>query len=114
MPDVFVPTPDQLALIRRENLAVNDDPRWVGDENFCVPAMLEKQQRLISEGIPLGATMPVTVDAGPRYGHQAHSLLRISGTTADGAPWVTYLDINQPFPLSTQDVADLGYVILET
>ena len=114
MTETFTPTPEQVTLIEHVNLAVNDDPRWIGQENFCVPAMAEKLQRLQALGIPLAAMAPVTVDAGPRYGDEAHSLLRVTGALPSGAPWVVFLDINQPDLLSASDLAELGYTILET
>lgn len=112
-PSAFIPTHDQLAEIHKVNLAVNNDPKWVGDSNFCVPAMAQKMVKLQAAGIPFSAMMPVTVDAGKRYGDQAHSILQIKGANPDGSPRSTFLDINQPFPLSSRDVSDLGYTILE-
>ncbi len=104
----FQPTPAQLALIKKVNLEVNDDPRWVGKEGFCVPVMVEKLERLQADGIPEGAMVPVVVDAGPRYANEAHSLLRIEGEI-NGQPWSVYLDINQPWPLTPKDIQELGY-----
>lgn len=109
----FIPSPAQLELIKTVNLAVNDDSRWIGQESFCVPAMAEKLQRLQAAGIPLAAMAPLTVDAGPTYGHQAHSVLQISGEI-DGKPWVTILDVNQPWPMTPVQMAELGYTVLET
>ena len=109
---VFVPTPQQLDTITQINSEVNNDPRWIGQENFCVPAMAEKMERLQAAGIPLSAMTPVTVDAGPRFGDEAHSLLQISGLTAEGAPWATFLDINEPGLLTRDDLTALGYTIV--
>jgi hypothetical protein len=110
LPQTFTPTSTQLSEIQKINGNVNNDPRWIGKDGFCVPAMLEKMQHLQTVGIPLGAMMPVTVDAGPRYNNVAHSILKITGAGKNGAP--AYLDINQPTPLSDDDLKQLGYTIL--
>lgn len=107
----FLPTSEQIELIKKINISINDDPHWIGEENFCVSAMVEKLTRLQTEGIPLSAMTPTTVDAGPRYNNEAHSLLKIGGQLND-KPWCVFLDINQPGLLSTQDLTDLGYTIL--
>lgn len=112
-PSAFTPTPEQLAEIQKVNSSVNDDPRWRGKDDFCVPAMAEKMTQLQAAGIPLGAMKPVTVDAGPSYGNEAHSILQIHGANPDGTPWSTFLDINQPHLLTPTDVSLLGYTILE-
>lgn len=114
MPDApFTPTKAQLDQIHSINGKVNNDPRWVGKDNFCVPAMAQKMVALQAAGIPLGAMMPITVDAGKFYGNEAHSILQIKGANQDGSPWSTYLDINQPNPLTSTDLSLLGYTILE-